>query len=88
MAGSLKPFYEPTLLSLFVPDDESDYALFVGGTSGSPITCQGKIIGLIKGSRPDKGIVVGVCFNQRDLRTILTDALGLSFEKIEPDQAA
>ena len=84
VSGSLKPFYEPTLLSRFVPEDESNYALFVGGTSGSPIMCQGKIIGLIKGSRPDKGIVVGVCFNQADLRAILTEFLGLSFEKIEP----
>jgi len=81
--GSLKPFYEPTLLSLFVPGAVSDIALFEGGTSGSPIIYQGKIIGLIKGSKPESGIVVGVCFNLPDLRALLARYLNLSFVKIE-----
>ena len=81
--GSLKPFYEPTLLSQFVVESESDYALFENGTSGSPIFYQGKIIGLVKGSKPESGIVVGVCFNLADLRALLTEYLNLCFVKIE-----
>lgn len=83
VAGSLKSFYEPTFLGRFVPENESDYALFESGTSGSPIIYQGKIIGLIKGSKPGIGIVTGVCFNLADLRTQLVDFLDLSFVKIE-----
>lgn len=81
--GSLKPFFEPTLLSRFAPESDFDYALFEGGTSGSPIIYQGKIIGLIKGSKPESGLVVGVCFNLADLRALLTEHLNLSFVKIE-----
>lgn len=80
--GSLKPFFEPTLLSRFVPESESDYALFVSGTSGSPIIYQDKVIGLVKGSNPESGIVSGVCFNLADLRTLLAEYLNLSFVKI------
>lgn len=81
--GSLEPFYEPTLLSRFVPKVESDFAFFEGGTSGSPIIYQGRIVGLIKGGKPESGIVVGVCFNLADLRALLTEYLNLSFVKIE-----
>src|SRR3989339_555595 len=79
--GTMMPFYEPTLLSQFVPDNVTDTSLFGSGTSGSPILYKGNIIGFIKGSSTKT--VTSVCFKLPELRETLRETLGLSFKKLD-----
>jgi len=80
--GRIVPFYEPTLLSRFVPDDESGYMWFGGGSSGSPIKCREVVVGVIAKSNIETKIVLGPCFNLGILRELLNDCLGLQFTQI------
>jgi len=83
--GTYAPFYAPTYLYEFIPDDNEQRSLFDSGCSGSAVIYGGHVVGLIKASNEDQSIVVGLCFNHVELRKLLADHFGLDFREI-PEQ--